>query len=105
MKPFTYPLIIHRGKRLDFTMTWRDKDGEPVDLTGCHAKLYSDSLPELSDEPGKGITLGGEEGTIRILVTPTATKSFDEIEDTYELIIEAEDDESVLLLEGPVEVV
>jgi len=101
MKPFKYPLVIQKGKRLDVTMTWRDKDGDPVDLANCHARLTSDSLPELSDEPGGGITLGDE---IRIVIPQTATKSFDEIKDEYELWIETEDEEQILLVEGPVEI-
>lgn len=58
----------------------RDCDGDPIDLTGYHARIHirrerDDPSPlfDLSSDPDGGITLGGDKGTIRIRIPHTET--------------------------------
>lgn len=108
MKPGTYPLMIQTKEKLDLTITWRDRDGHPVDLTGCHAQMRllgsgGSSIASLTDLTGE-ITLGGQDGSIHLLVSPDPTAALNWLFiSSYELIVELRSGEPVVLLEGLVE--
>jgi hypothetical protein len=107
MKPGRYPLTIYQGNPLDITITWRDKDGDLVDLSGCRAKLQIKQSPDGAIlgywEDGNGIELGGSAGTIRILIKETEKMTWEN--GVWRLVIEPEDGESLTLIEGPAEVI
>jgi len=106
MKPGNYPLIIETKGKLDLTITWRDRDGHLVDLTGCHAQARllnstGASIATLTDLTGE-ITL--RDGSIRLLVSPDSSVALNWLFiSRWELIIELQNGEPVTLLEGPVE--
>lgn len=100
-RPFTYPITIHRGRKYGAKMTWRDEDGQPMDLRACHARL--DRL-SLSDAPGGGITLGGGEDNICLTMSAADTAALPKMKGDYELVIETPDGETVRFLEGSVRI-
>jgi hypothetical protein len=74
-----YNFVIYQGADFDTTLTWKNSDGSAVNLTGYTARLHVretvESLTTLLEmTTGNGsIVLGGVAGTIRLLLTSTAT--------------------------------
>jgi hypothetical protein len=107
-----YDLQILRGKLFDTRFT--DKiDGTPVDYTGYTAKLriYNAAnanlltLTNTLDGSGNGIILGGDEGTIRVVIKTAKTATLTTFTRAkYQLQLTRPDDEDVLFLEGNVQV-
>lgn len=66
---------INQGASFAWTYTWRDSAGDPVDLTGYSARLsireHVRGVLELNLVDGDGITLGGDAGTIAIVIGAT----------------------------------
>lgn len=75
-----YVLRLRWGGTKRVTLTWRQPDGTPYDLTGCTAAelqvrqtaVAADAYVSLS--LGAGIELGGPAGTIDLLFTDEATQ-------------------------------
>lgn len=108
MKPGTYPLEISKDKKLDIEFTWKDKDGDLVDLSGCMAvmELFASSedespLAHLSDFADSAIVLDGEKGTIHLSIEYTPLL---EHIGAYRFNIHTADDEIVNLLKGSVKI-
>ena len=108
-----YPLTIRRGTVLDIAITWRDPDGNPVDLTGYKASLQIRRSPEdaailedWTDGPGGEISLGGKSGTIQLRIPANITKAMGWQEGIYDLVLgtEYESEEPIRLLEGTAKV-
>ena len=77
--PGNLALACVRGDTLRRSMTWT-ADGEPVDLTDCTALMQArdangEVVLEITTTAGDsgGVTLGDDEGTIAIHVTPAGT--------------------------------
>lgn len=72
-KPGKYNITIIEGATFDLTLTWKNPDDSPVDLTGYTARLQvrpnakdtGTPLLEMTTENGR-ITLGDELGTIQL---------------------------------------
>jgi hypothetical protein len=71
----TYDFTWDQGATFDATLTWRDKNETPVPLSGYTARMHlrsaidsADIVLELTTENGR-IELGGDEGTIHLIVT------------------------------------
>lgn len=69
---------VEQGATFDRQITWKDESNVAIDLTGFSAvmKIYAD--PEKVQliktlASGSGLTLGGSEGTIAILISATDT--------------------------------
>lgn len=66
-----YDFTIDQGSYWTRLITWKDADGDPIDLTGYTARLQwrkryeDDAVLEITTENG-GITLGGVDGTIQL---------------------------------------
>lgn len=81
MSAGNYTFVCEQGATFSRTLTWRDPNGDPIDLTGYSARMQvrptargaTEPLVEITD--GDGITLGGEEGTIALYVDADATAS------------------------------
>lgn len=76
----TYDITIDQGATFSFAFTWKDANGDRVDLTGYSAKMqireyYSSSTPvlELSTTDGS-ITLGGTSGVVTVTASDEATR-------------------------------
>ena len=90
MKPGKYNFVCPQGATFSKQLTW-EIDGDPVDLTTYTARMqvrekYSSTNPtvSLTTENG-GITLGGDEGTIDIDISSTATAAIVAKEYVYDL--------------------
>ncbi len=68
-----YNFAVKQGADYRLTVTWKNPDGTPVNLTGRTAKMQlrvqpaSDALLTLTS--GAGLTLGGTAGTVGIVIT------------------------------------
>ena len=79
MTPGKYNMICPQGATFSKTITWKIDD-IPVDLTGYTARMKAkdkhktncDPIVDITTENG-GITLGGEKGTIDLLVSASDT--------------------------------
>lgn len=73
----TYDISADQGSDLDTLITYTDDAGNPVNLTGCSARMQVrkfaiSAAANLTLTNSNGITLGGAAGTIRIAVTAAA---------------------------------
>jgi hypothetical protein len=76
--PFNF--TIEQGTDVTLPLAVTDPDGAAIDLTGCTAAMMirrsydaTDTLVSLSDDDG--ITLGGADGTITIIVDSSVTNT------------------------------
>jgi len=91
MTPGKYNLICPQGATFSKNITWKIDD-IPVDLNGYTARLRakdkhkgtSAPIINITTENG-GITLGGKEGTIDLLITATETAAIYPKEYVYDL--------------------
>ena len=80
MVSFAVDLEVQQGASFSRSFTW-EKAGQPVDLTGCSARMQvredigTDVLLELTTENG-GIVLGGLAGTVDVRITPEQSAAF-----------------------------
>lgn len=102
-------MTIVRGATYQRTITWKDSDGNPINLTGRSARLvirvaYEAALPliELTSNPAAGLTLGGVLGTIVVRIgaddtadLPVGTFVFD-----LALTLDADPTEVDILFQG-----
>jgi hypothetical protein len=101
-----YNLYIEKGATYNRVLTWNDKDGNPINLTGFSARLHirktkGSDTTILSLSIGSGITLGGSNGTISILVAASVTAAIEESAGVYDLEL-VNGSEVTRLLEGTV---
>lgn len=79
-----YNFVADQGATFAKTVTWKDGEGDPVNLTGFTARMHiresyaaSDTaVTPLTTENG-GITLGGAAGTIALLIPASAMALLD----------------------------
>ena len=86
-------LHLEQGVQKPWGFTMTRRDGTPIDLTGCQAKLYvklTDSEPtpfiELSTANGR-IVLGGVAGTVNITFEPSDTQTQTFRKAVYDLML------------------
>jgi hypothetical protein len=69
-----YSFVIEQGATLEFQLDWTDDSGNPIDLTGMHARMqvrpavessqiFLNLSSSLSDSCGTGLNLSGSSGT------------------------------------------
>ena len=69
-----YSFVIEQGATLEFQLDWTDDGGNPIDLTGMHARMqvrpavesseiFLNLSSSLSDSCGTGLNLRGSSGT------------------------------------------
>jgi hypothetical protein len=69
-----YSFVIEQGATLEFQLDWTDDTGNPIDLTGMHARMqvrpavesseiFLNLSSSLSDSCGTGLNLSGSSGT------------------------------------------
>lgn len=98
-------LKCEQGATFRLVGTYRGSDGEPVDLTGCTARMQvrrrAGAEPVLLDlSSGDGITLGGIAGTVAIVIDADTTADLPDGRFAYDLEIESDGGEVTRLLEG-----
>lgn len=71
-------LTAQQNADFDTVITYKDANGNPINLTGYTAQMqvrisYSESTAAVSLTNGSGITLGGSAGTVTIHIPATTT--------------------------------
>lgn len=89
--PANYNLTCYQGATFDQTFTVTIDDA-PINLTGYSAAMQvretiDSSTASVSLTSGSGITLGGTAGTIRVVISSTATASLVDGQYVYDLEI------------------
>jgi hypothetical protein len=85
-------IVIEQGATFTLPLVWKVKaTGLPIDITGYTARMHvrethesSDTLIELSS-PSDGITLGGANGTIDVLIDASETAALTPGTGVYDL--------------------
>lgn len=111
MRAASYNLTIEQGAKFDRTFTWKDSTGTVIDLTGYTARMpIKDlsgndiiTLSTTTDDDGNGITLGGEAGTITLLIKTATTTAMDFTQGKYNLELTDGFGEVYRVMEGPIE--
>lgn len=79
VQPASVNFRLYQGATFSEPVTLKDGSGNPIDLTGCTARLQarrdiSDAAAVFSlDSTGGGIVLGGTAGTVTLVVPPSTT--------------------------------
>ena len=88
-----YHINIEQGSTYNRTLTYKQSNGNPVNLSGFTAQMHmrkniddAATVLELSTSNNR-ITLGGSNGTIALTITATDTGNFPAIEGVYDLEI------------------
>lgn len=107
--PARFDFEIAAGATFERRLTWRDANGDPIDLTGFEANLTARRSAKTAPailvlEDGDGITLGGADGTITIRLEAVDTAGFTWRTAVYALKLTDVDD-ATILLEGVLNVV
>lgn len=104
-----YNLIIDQGAHFERLMTITNPDDTAYDLTDYTARMHIRTevdataiMCELTTENGR-IQLGGEAGTVRLIIPADVTEDFDD-EGVYDLELVDSDGKVYRLLKGKVKV-
>lgn len=100
-----YNVTIDQGSDWYLTVTYKNPNGTPINLTGYTAALQLRSLPEsptavLSLSTGSGITITGATGVADIHATATQTRAIDEGTYYYDLEITSSSNIVTRLVQG-----
>lgn len=93
---------LRKGETFDALLTWKDGDGNPIDLTSYSAKMqvrknYGATLVlELSTDNGR-IVLGGTDGTIQLIIPSVDTTGLLVGDFMYDLVLTIGDTKQRLL--------
>ena len=72
------PLLIEQGATWDFAMVWKTEEGDPIDLTGCEARMqfrqtYESSVLLDLDSSSGSLTIDVSTGHIATQVSAETT--------------------------------
>lgn len=102
-------LTIEQGATFNPVMTWKDQNGQPIDLSGYTARMQiragydaTTVIHNLTTE-NSGIVLGGALGTIGLYISATDTAGFTFSAAVYDLELEASNGIVTRLLRGIVD--
>lgn len=102
----TYDFTIEQGTDVQFVVTYKDDDGNPINLSGYTARMKIKKsiggTTVLSLTNGSGITLGGALGTVTVDITNTQTKAMDFTIAVYDLEIISGASKVTRLLQGSI---
>lgn len=101
-----HDFTIDQGSTFQRTLTWKDSDGTPIDLTEFTARMQirrtlrsEEVLVEMTTENGY-IELGGAEGTIMLTIPADVTKELVVTRGVYDIELESVDGIVTRLLQG-----
>ena len=110
MPAASYDLMIEQGATFSQTVTWKDSNNVPVDLTGYTARMQfrpSVNAPTVyfsaTSTDGR-IVLGGATGAITINISAVETTAFTFVSAVYDLELQSASGVVTRLLEGGVSV-
>jgi hypothetical protein len=103
-----YNITIEKGATFSRELTWKDENGDAIDLTGYTARMHirthpsaSTAILELTTENSR-ISLGGAAGTVTLTVTPAVTTAITAMDGFYDLELVSSGGLVTRLLEGKV---
>ena len=110
MSAADYDLCIDQGATYERVLTWKQADGNPVNLEGYTARMLirrnksaPDVIAEATTENGY-IALGGDAGTITLTLPATLTETFVFRRGVYDMVLVSAGGQVTRLLEGGVTV-
>jgi len=108
-----YNIVVEQGATFSLTITYKDSDGELIDLTDTDARMEirqeytsESALVTLTSAAGgsgntSGIAMGGSEGTITVVISETETKALTApATNVYDLELVTGDGAVTRLIEG-----
>lgn len=106
-----YNITLDQAATFKLHVDYGQPGGDPVDLTGYSARMQARSdydsdepifdISEQTDPDQEGsITLGGEDGTIDVVMPPSATVELEPGKYVYDITVTSADGETTRLLEG-----
>lgn len=108
MTAATLDFTIEQGATFSRVLTWKDGNGDPVDLTGYSARMQArgtmmapSTFIDINTSNG-GIVLGGSDGTITLTVSASTTDAIGENAGVYDLELESGSGVVTRLLQGNV---
>jgi len=106
--PGRYDITLYQGATFATTLTWKDSSDSVKDLTGYTARMQARHVVDavspfinLTTENG-GITLGGTQGTVSLLMSAAQTSAITHHAGVYDLELMDADGVVCRLLQGNV---
>lgn len=103
----TYDVVCDAGSTLRLRLIYKDNESQPIDLTGYAARLQvrhrpssEDAILALDTTEGGGITVGGSNGEISIVVPAATTAGLPAGRHVYDLEIELPGGDTTRLIGG-----
>lgn len=99
------PLLIEQGATWDFAMVWKTEEGDPIDLTGCEARMQlrrtygSMVLVDLDTTLGT-LVIDGPAGRISATVSAEITSLLKERSGVFDLEVYHPDGRVDRVLQG-----
>lgn len=97
---------VDQNTTFSFIVDYLDKDGLPINLTGCSAKLQvrdtkgGSKLAFTLSSPSNGITIDGTAGKITVKMTPAQTNKLFYPKSSYDLMLTDTNTNKIKLVEG-----
>jgi len=108
-----YNIVVEQGATFKLTITYKDSEGDPIDLTNIDARMEirqeyasASALVTIDSSEGgtanlSGIALGGAAGTIVIIISEDETKELTAPStNVYDLELISQDGAITRLIEG-----
>jgi hypothetical protein len=102
-------ITVEVGATFRLNVTWKDGNGDPIDLTGYEARMqfrkkFSSTTTIMSFTSGAGtIVLGGADGTVAVKGIATLTETITDKFGVYDLELIAPNGDVDRILKGEVE--
>lgn len=106
-----YDITIEQGADFALPLTWKDENGDVIDLGGYTARMQiretfdsDDYIVSLTSDPGGGITLGGVLGTVDVAISNTVTSTLPLMKAVYDIELESSSGYVTRLMQGTVSI-
>ena len=97
---------VDQNTTFTFTVVYKDNDDNPINLTGCSAKMQvrdtkgGSKLAFSLTSPIGGITIDGPNGKVTVKMTPTQTNKLFYPKSSYDIMLTDTNLNKTKLLEG-----
>lgn len=97
---------VDQNTTFTFTVVYKDNDDNPINLTGCSAKMQvrdtkgGSKLAFSLTSPIGGITIDGPNGKVTVKMTPTQTNKLFYPKSSYDIMLTDSNLNKIKLLEG-----
>lgn len=97
---------VDQNATFSFIVEYKDNEGNPIDLTGCSAKMQvrdtkgGSKLAFSLTSPIGGISIDGPNGKLTIKATPTQTNKLFYPKSSYDVMLTDSNLNKIKLLEG-----